>query len=105
MRRLALTFLLAGCAGEIFTPRPSGSASGEPHGQEPKVERPPCTPSGDPGRVQLHRLNRREYNNAVHDLFGIALRPADAFPRDNTATYFDNDSGLLGITAEQLTLY
>ncbi|MBL8951885.1 MAG: hypothetical protein JNK82_13970 [Myxococcaceae bacterium] len=63
MRRLALIFLLAGCAGEIFTPRPSGSASGEQHGQEPKVERPPCTPSGDPGRVQLHRLNCREYNN------------------------------------------
>ncbi len=70
------------------------------------VQKPaPCTPSGDPGRVLLHRINRREYNNAVRDLFGLSSRPADAFPKDNTATYFDNDSGLLGITAEQLSIY
>jgi mono/diheme cytochrome c family protein len=36
----------------------------------------------DPGRVTLRRLNRFEYNNTVRDLFGVASKPADAFPAD-----------------------
>ena len=52
--------------------------------------RPPATPSSpgwkaastrpareheDPGHVGLHRLNRKEYANAVRDLLGIDIRP------------------------------
>jgi hypothetical protein len=36
---------------------------------------PGGTPSDDPGRVTLHRLNNAEYNNTVRDLLGTALRP------------------------------
>lgn len=35
------------------------------------------------------RLNRAEYNRTVSDLFGLPLRPADAFPPDDTLHGFD----------------
>lgn len=34
------------------------------------------------GYVMSRRLNRTEYNNAVRDLVGLDLKPADAFPAD-----------------------
>ncbi|MFT3706715.1 MAG: DUF1592 domain-containing protein [Archangium sp.] len=104
---LSLLILMTGCEGVLEGPREvrpddrTTTTTGEP----PQMATPvPCTPTADPGRVLLRRLNRREYNAAVRDLFGTTLRPADAFPRDNTATYFDNDAALLGMTADQLTL-
>ncbi|MEY2852997.1 MAG: hypothetical protein RL030_129, partial [Pseudomonadota bacterium] len=36
----------------------------------------------DPGRVGLHRLNRKEYANSVRDLLGIEINPAELLPRD-----------------------
>src|SRR5690606_6797030 len=36
----------------------------------------------DPGHVGLHRLNRKEYANAVRDLLGIEIDPAAILPRD-----------------------
>ena len=36
------------------------------------------------------RLNRAEYNRTVSDLFGVPLRPADAFPPDDRLHGFDN---------------
>ena len=35
------------------------------------------------------RLNRAEYNRTVSDLFGVELRPADAFPPDDKLHGFD----------------
>lgn len=35
------------------------------------------------------RLNRAEYNRTVSDLFGYPMRPADAFPPDDTLHGFD----------------
>lgn len=50
------------------------------------------------GRVVLHRLNRREYNNTVRDLFGITLKPADNFPADSGGGGgFDNNADTLFI--------
>jgi mono/diheme cytochrome c family protein len=59
----------------------------------------------DPGRVTIRRLNRVEYENSVHDLFGYdfaaeanyssdgagaVLRLRDRLPPDDTAYGFDN---------------
>ena len=59
----------------------------------------------DPGRVTIRRLNRVEYENSVHDLFGYdfaaeanyssdgagaVLRLRDRLPPDDTAFGFDN---------------
>jgi hypothetical protein len=52
----------------------------------------------DPGRVTMRRLNREEYNNTIHDLFGINLRPADTFPSDDVGYGFDNIGDVLSIS-------
>jgi hypothetical protein len=48
----------------------------------------------DPGWVPIHRLNNAEYNNAVADLLGTTLRPADFF-QAQTATGFNTNHGAL----------
>jgi hypothetical protein len=52
----------------------------------------------DPGRITLRRLNREEYNNTVRDLFGIDIRPADAFPSDDVGYGFDNIGDVLSLS-------
>ncbi len=50
----------------------------------------------DPGRTTLRRLNRNEYNNTIQDLFGLKIRPADAFPADGSGgAGFDNNADTL----------
>src|SRR5688572_9246372 len=48
-----------------------------------------------PGRVPLHRLNRKEYANAVEDLLGITIEPADILPEDDKSDGFDNIASAL----------
>ncbi|HTA19906.1 MAG TPA: DUF1592 domain-containing protein [Polyangia bacterium] len=59
----------------------------------------------DPGRVTIHRLNRTEYNNTVHDLLGTATRPADQFPPDDLGLGFDNVADVLTISPVHMQLY
>ncbi|MFN0251792.1 MAG: DUF1592 domain-containing protein [Kofleriaceae bacterium] len=63
------------------------------------------TPTSDPGRVTLHRLNNAEYNNTVRDLFGTALTPADDFPADDRGYGFDNVAEALRIGPLHVELY
>ncbi len=51
-----------------------------------------------PGRVGLHRLNRREYANAVRDLLGLQIDAATLLPRDDAHDGFDNIAQALQIT-------
>jgi hypothetical protein len=51
--------------------------------------------NADPGRATIRRLNRREYNNTVHDLLGVSLSPADEFPNDDIGYGFDNIGDVL----------
>jgi hypothetical protein len=52
----------------------------------------------DPGHVTLRRLNRKEYNNVIVDLFGIDIKPARDFPADDTGYGFDNIGDVLSIS-------
>ncbi|MGC4046644.1 MAG: DUF1592 domain-containing protein [Armatimonas sp.] len=52
----------------------------------------------DPGRVTMRRLNRAEYNNTVHDLLGVFVKPADEFPSDDVGYGFDNIGDVLTIS-------
>jgi len=52
----------------------------------------------NPGRVTLRRLNRSEYNNTVHDLFGVDYRPAADFPNDEVGYGFDNIGDVLSLS-------
>jgi hypothetical protein len=56
-----------------------------------------CTQIHHAGRSTLHRLNRAEYNNTIHDLFGINLTPADDFPQDDVGEGFDNIGDVLSV--------
>lgn len=46
--------------------------------------------------IPIHRLSRLEYNNTVHDLLGVTIRPADNFPPDGGGGGgFDNNASTL----------
>lgn len=59
----------------------------------------------DPGRVTIRRLNRAEYNNTIRDLLGIAFRPADDFPADDSGYGFDNIGDALSMPPIMLEKY
>src|ERR1700693_964923 len=62
----------------------------------------------NPGRpMMLHRLNRTEYLNTVHDLFHADLSPRDAslLPQDDTSFGFDNNGDVLGLSPLLLERY
>src|SRR5436305_8553434 len=59
----------------------------------------------DPGRVTARRLNRNEYNNTVRDLLGVALRPADDFPQDDSGYGFDNIGDVLSLSPVLMEKY
>jgi hypothetical protein len=62
----------------------------------------------NPGRpMMMHRLNRTEYLNSVHDLFQAGLSPRDAalLPPDDTSFGFDNNGDVLGLSPLLLERY
>jgi Protein of unknown function (DUF1592)/Protein of unknown function (DUF1588)/Protein of unknown function (DUF1587)/Protein of unknown function (DUF1595)/Protein of unknown function (DUF1585)/Ca-dependent carbohydrate-binding module xylan-binding len=67
----------------------------------------PVSPNSpdDPGHPVLHRLNRAEYDNSVHELLGTERKPAEDFPSDDHGFGFDNNAGVLSISPVQLQLY
>lgn len=80
------TLLIAGCASASpLTPivkRPPAAATAAVSAPEVVVAPTP-----------LRRLSNEEYNNSVRDLLGDNSRPADAFPPDEIAFGFENNSG------------
>jgi hypothetical protein len=52
----------------------------------------------NPGRPVLHRLNRTEYANAIHDLLDLTVDAASLLPPDDSAYGFDNISDALGVS-------
>jgi hypothetical protein len=60
----------------------------------------PYTPS--PG---LHRFNRTEYANAIHDLLDLDIDPAKYLPSDDSTHGFDNIAGALGISSTLVESY
>lgn len=49
----------------------------------------------NPGEVALHRLNRKEYANAVFDLLGYKVDPTELLPQDAQSEGFDNIANVL----------
>lgn len=49
--------------------------------------------AGDPGVVPPRRLTNAEYDNTVHDLTGVDIRPAKAFPVDPASGEGFNNTG------------
>ena len=59
----------------------------------------------NPGRVALHRLNRAEYANAIEDLLGVRVDPAQLLPKDDEADGFDNVASVLTVSPSFLEQY
>ena len=60
----------------------------------------------NPGRTEpLHRLNRIEYQNAVHDLLGLTIDAAALIPADDQSYGFDNIAGVLKMSPTLLERY
>src|ERR1043166_5266257 len=52
----------------------------------------------NPGAPILHRLNRSEYANAIHDLLALDVDVTSLLPPDDAAFGFDNISDVLGVS-------
>ena len=61
----------------------------------------------NPGRGQaVHRLNRAEYQNAIHDLFALDFDVKSLLPGDETADgSFDNFADVLSVSTAHLERY
>jgi Protein of unknown function (DUF1592)/Protein of unknown function (DUF1588)/Protein of unknown function (DUF1585)/Protein of unknown function (DUF1587)/Protein of unknown function (DUF1595) len=57
-----------------------------------------ATAHPNPGAPILHRLNRSEYANAIHDLLALDVDVASLLPPDDAAFGFDNISDVLGVS-------
>jgi hypothetical protein len=101
--------IATGCTGTI---EPSdglrgGRTSNQPgqHGNQAGTDVPPTLQNATVGRGVVHRLTRTEYNNTVHDLLGVDVRPADRFPPDVGADGFDNASGSQSLSASHIEAF
>jgi Protein of unknown function (DUF1592)/Protein of unknown function (DUF1588)/Protein of unknown function (DUF1587)/Protein of unknown function (DUF1585)/Protein of unknown function (DUF1595)/Planctomycete cytochrome C len=59
----------------------------------------------NPGRPLVHRLNRSEYGNAIHDLLGFDVDVASLLPPDDSSYGFDNVAEALGSSPALLQAY
>jgi len=55
--------------------------------------------------VAVHRLNRKEYANAIRDLFGIEIKPEELLPADDTSDGFDNIADALKVSPAFINQY
>jgi mono/diheme cytochrome c family protein len=58
-----------------------------------------------PDRVVLHRLNRKEYTNAVRDLLAVDFDAAEVLPADDVAEGFDNIASALQVSPSFIEQY
>jgi len=58
-----------------------------------------------PGHVALHRLNRREYGNAVRDLLDLEIDAAGLLPQDDELHGFDNIADALQVSPSFIEQY
>jgi hypothetical protein len=59
----------------------------------------------NPGRAPLHRLNRTEYANAIHDLLDLKVDVSALLPADDESNGFDNIADVLRVSPSLLEAY
>jgi Protein of unknown function (DUF1592)/Protein of unknown function (DUF1588)/Protein of unknown function (DUF1587)/Protein of unknown function (DUF1585)/Protein of unknown function (DUF1595) len=59
----------------------------------------------NPGRPTLHRLNRAEYANTIHDLLALEIDVTDLLPADDIGYGFDNIGDVLTVSPSLLERY
>ncbi|MCC6393809.1 MAG: DUF1587 domain-containing protein [Bryobacterales bacterium] len=84
---------------------PAGDVAEVTRGLETEFARQDRLVKPAAGRVSARGLNRAEYNNTIRDLLAVDIRPADAFPADDSAFGFDNISDALNLSPALLEKY
>jgi hypothetical protein len=69
---------------------------------ETELDRSAVTHLPPPG---LHRLNRTEYTNAIHDVLGLEVDAAKFLPPDDSTHGFDNIAGALTLSPALMEAY
>jgi hypothetical protein len=59
----------------------------------------------NPGHVAVHRLNRKEYQNAIEDILGLKVEAEDLLPADTSSNGFDNLANVLQVSPSFLEQY
>ena len=59
----------------------------------------------NPGRVAIHRLNRAEYRNSIHDLLATDIDVESLLPVDDSGYGFDNIADVLSVSPMLLVRY
>src|SRR5436190_116411 len=59
----------------------------------------------NPGRFPVHRLNRVEYVNAIHDVLALDIDGGALLPADNSGLGFDNNADVLSVTPALMARY
>jgi hypothetical protein len=57
------------------------------------------------GAPLLHRMNRREYQNAIRDLLDLPINAASLFPADSSSEGFDNLASVLSVSPALMQAY
>ena len=97
--------LRVGAMPPLGMPRPEkGSLDGFATYLETSLDRA-STGKINPGRATLHRLNRTEYGNAIHDVLGLDIDPATYLPPDDESFGFDNIADVLKTSPALLEKY
>ena len=74
------------------------------HAMEAKLDTAAAV-NPEPGSVGLHRLNRREYANAVRELLDVEVEAEALLPRDDLSGGFDNVAEVLKVSPSFLEQY
>ena len=61
--------------------------------------------SGNPGHIAVHRLNRKEYANAIEDLLAVKVDAESLLPPDTASDGFDNVANVLQVSPSFLEQY
>ncbi len=72
---------------------------------ESSIDSEHATAPPDPGRVALHRLNRKEFANAVRDLLALDVNAAELLPQDDQSDGFDNVASVLQVSPSFFNQY
>ncbi len=75
------------------------------HFMETSLDNSAASRPPQPGRVALHRLNRKEYANAIWDLLAVKVDPSTILPTDDTIDGFDNVANVLQVSPSFLDQY
>ncbi len=59
----------------------------------------------NPGRATMHRLNRAEYANAIHDLLDLDMDATALLPPDDESSGFDNIADVLRMSPSLMERY